>query len=93
MICEQCKKVGEKAFEIFNAQERIFILTSAVSMMKFVMANDKSPSRDKVVGSSVTTKLLLSFPLEQRQTLIEQLEKSAGIRVSMKDCPHSTVGI
>lgn len=87
-ICEDCKHLGEKSKESFSQTERIFLLTSVTSMMKFINASADAPHIDKLVGNSITTKLLISFPDSTRDALLKQLRTSAGIDITMKDCPH-----
>lgn len=93
MICSQCQRAGTKATETFTNRERIFLLTATATMMKFLAANPNAPADDKMVGSSVTTKLLLSLPESGRGILLQQLRQSAGIDITMGSCPHGIASL
>lgn len=88
-ICKACKDFGNKAAEVFSKKERILLLSSVGSMMRYVMANPNSTQEEKQVGSSATTKLLLSFSGGEADTLMRQLSQSIGMEMAMPtDCGH-----
>jgi hypothetical protein len=88
MICDQCTDLGKRLTGVLSQEERIFLLVSASSTMKYVMENPDAPSRDKIIGNSLTTKLLLSFNPELREALLKQLRISSGVDIVLKNCPH-----
>lgn len=88
-ICVNCEKMGTALAERLSFRERVFLLSSVASMMKWVASNPNAPHEDKELGSSLTTKLLLSFPPEQREALLKQLRNSAGVVITLGNCPHS----
>lgn len=91
MICESCTKIGRRAVDVFTQTERIQMLTSTATMVKFLEANPNAPHQDKVVANSIVTKLLLSFPEELRERLLQMLRTSAGVDITLKNCPHGVV--
>lgn len=86
MICDRCQKMADKTKDSLTSEERIFITTAVASLMRQV-----TDSTNKMVGSSVTTKMLLSFPPGQRSSLLQIIRKSTGFSVSIDDCPHTAL--
>lgn len=91
MICQQCAGAAAKAREVFTVTERTFILTAVSLMMRQMFDNPNSIAQDKIVGSSVTTKMLLSFPPAAGELLLRRLRESVGIDMKLSDCPHGVM--
>lgn len=85
-VCKDCQKASDNLLNSFTNLERIHLLSSAVVMARGLQ---NGRAEDKMVSSSVVTKLLLSFPPEARATLIEQLTRSAEVQITLGSCPHS----
>lgn len=88
-ICESCQKLGSELVNQLAFKERVFLLASVGSMMTFLEANADAPGEDRLVASSVATKLLLSFPSHQREAMLNALNLSTNLRVMLGSCPHA----
>jgi hypothetical protein len=88
MVCERCEAAGKRSENVFIGTERLFILGSAVSMMRSIKAGGKAQTEDELVANSVITKMLLSLPVQQRNVLTEHFKKTLGIDITLGDCLH-----
>lgn len=85
-VCASCRKNSDLARDVFTVKERMHLIACVSSMARWLA---EAPAEDRIVSSSIMTKLLLSFPNETWETLIEQVSRSSGIRISIQGCPHS----
>ena len=88
MICDECAKHGKKLAESLSQSERTFLITATMLMMRGLMESPTTPSTDKVVASSVVTKLLLSFPAATAAGLLAAYRQGVGIEIKLGNCPH-----
>lgn len=93
MICDKCMKAAKRCEETFTIAERMYLLSSSVSMMRSVLgsAPGHERSQDKLVASSVITKLLLSFPAAGRDDLARHFKKVTGIEITIGSCAHGAM--
>jgi hypothetical protein len=88
-ICKNCMKASENLLNSFTRLERIHMFSAAVSLARHI---DNGPEQDKMVSSSVITKLLLSFnDPATRDGLLKMARKHMNSDIVIRDCPHSIV--
>lgn len=91
-VCSDCMKGSDGLAKSLTQMERMHLLSSAVAMARSISTGRNDP-QDTIVSRSVVTKLLLSFPSEARDTLVEHLKRASGIQITLGSCPHSRLGV
>lgn len=88
-VCANCSKASDRLPDSFTRLERIHLLSCAVAMIRAIEAgNSPNQSQDRMVNSSVVTKILLSFAPHERDTFIRHLRQSVGVEITLSRCPH-----
>lgn len=94
MICKQCRELAERAVHAFNPQERFHLLAASISMKNVIdAATHPHTEKDRMINNSVITKLLLSIPPQQRESILQGFQQQSGIRISSRDCPHTPLTV
>ena len=93
-ICMDCKRLGEKAKDVFTQAERVHLLAAASAMARQIHhGSGRSTPNDKLINSSVVTKILLSFPEGMRAMLMQSFQEAVNLSITLNRCPHGAAGV
>lgn len=93
-FCADCKRAGTKTRDCFTQAERVHILASASAMARTIHhGSGRSTEMDRKVNSSVISKMLLSFPDDLRQSLLQSFREAVGLDIALHSCPHGKLEV
>jgi hypothetical protein len=93
-LCSNCQKLASVLKNSLTRLERTHLLASAVSMAGIIHhGSGRATEQDRVVSSSVITKLIWSFEPEARPLMLKYFRESVGVDINVSDCAHTTLSV
>lgn len=88
-LCESCQKASDNLKNSFTRMERVHLLSCVTAMAGQIHhGSGRATEQDKVVNSSVATKLLYSFEPATRDALLNVFRRTVGVSIILGDCCH-----
>ena len=93
-VCASCSKASEILKDSFTKLERVHLIAAAASMGGIIhRGSGRATPEDKLINSSVVTKLLLSLEPQVRMPLLQQFQQITGVQIVMGSCPHGKLQV
>jgi hypothetical protein len=92
MVCAQCSKASEKLKDSFTKLERVHLLAAASTLGGIIhRGSGRAKEEDRIINSSVVTKLILSLEPALRAPLLQQFREVSGAQITLDSCPHGSL--
>lgn len=93
-VCGQCSKASENLKKSFTRLEMIHVIAATSSMARNIQyGSGKATAEDRIVNNSVITKLLLALDNDTRNVMLEVVQRTTGMRITLGSCPHGILNV
>jgi hypothetical protein len=93
-LCEACQKASNRLRDSLTRMERIHLLAAATAMAGTIHhGRGSSQEIDRIVNSSVVTKLIYSLEPEAREPMLRYFQQTVGLDIVVDSCPHGKLNV